>query len=195
MPRALPFALREQIVRLRQAGQTYAQIAATLRVKERSVEHLCKRYQARGEEGLSTGYSQCGPKQIAFDADIQQAALQMRREHPRWGGGLIRLQLMAQGAERALPSVRTLQRWFAAAGLTPARRIRPPVERTRGQEPHAVWEVDAKERMRLADGSGTSVLDVTDEASGALVGAEVFPPLLLDAGARGSGSGGDAGAV
>jgi transposase len=193
MPRALPFTLREQIVRLRQAGQTYAQIAASLQVKARSVEHLCKRYRARGEEGLSTDYSQCGPKQIAFDADIQQRALEMRREHPRWGGGLICLQLQELFAKRTLPCVRTLQRWFASAGLTPARRTRPPVERTRGEEPHAVWEVDAKERMRLADGTGTSVLDVTDEASGALVGAEVFPPLLLDAGAREGGSGGDAG--
>src|SRR5579872_3593812 len=107
MPRALPFTLREQIVRLRQADQTYAQIAATLQVKERSVEHLCKRYRARGEEGLSNDYSHCGPKQIAFDADIQQKALEMRREHPRWGGGLVRLQLIAQFAARGLPCVRT----------------------------------------------------------------------------------------
>src|SRR5579872_1723910 len=153
MPRALSFALREQIVRLRQAGQTYAQIAAALAVKERSVAHLCKRHQVRGEAGLKPDYSPGGPKQIAFDAEIKQAALAMRREHSGWGGMLIRLQLREQWLTRSLPSVRTLQRWFARAGLSPTRRMRPPVDRARGQEPHAVWQVDAKERMRLADGT------------------------------------------
>jgi transposase len=195
MPQALPFAIREQIVKRRQAGQTCAQIAIELKVKKRTVEHICNRYRTRGEEGLSTNYSHCGPQQIAFETDIHQAALQMRREHPRWGGGLIRLQLNEPFAQRTLPSVRTLQRWFAREGLSPGRRRRPPVDLTRGKQPHAVWQVDAKERMRLADGSGTSVLDVTDEASGALMGAEVFPPLLLDADVREGGSGGDAHSV
>jgi hypothetical protein len=45
---------------------------------------------------------------------------------------------------------------------------------------------------QLADGSGTSLLAATDEASGALLGVTVFPPLSLEAGADGTGASGDA---
>jgi hypothetical protein len=69
------------------------------------------------------------------------------------------------------------------------------MERQRGQEPHEVWEVDAKERLLLADGSGTSVLTVTDEASGALLGATPFPPVSLESGAADRGAAGAAAAV
>ena len=60
---------------------------------------------------------------------------------------------------------------------------------------HEVWEMDAKERMRLLDGSGASTLAVTDEASGALLAAVVFPPVSLDPGGGGEGPSGAAGGV
>jgi hypothetical protein len=82
-----------------------------------------------------------------------------------------------------LPSVRNLQRWFAQAGLAPVQSRRPPRVQQRGQEPHDVWQIDAKERLRLADGTGACVLNVTDEASRAALGASVFPPLPLGASA------------
>jgi hypothetical protein len=69
------------------------------------------------------------------------------------------------------------------------------MERQRGKEPHAVWEIDAKERLQLGDGSASSVLSVTDEASGALLGATPFPPLSLEPGGGDGGAGGAAGAV
>jgi hypothetical protein len=117
--------------------------------------------------------------------------LTLKREHPRWGAGLIRLQLAKQFPEEPLPHPRSLQRWFHDAHLQPTRATKPPVEKRRAREPHEVWEVDAKERMRLADGSSTCTLTATDEASGAIVGVAVFPPVSLDPGSRGRGQGGD----
>jgi hypothetical protein len=52
----------------------------------------------------------------------------------------------------------------------------------RGKVPHEVWAVDAKEQIRLGDGSLVSWLTVTDEGSGAILKAELFPPRTLDAG-------------
>src|SRR5207245_1974017 len=71
----------------------------------------------------------------------------------------------------------------------------PRVSRQRGQAAHAVWQMDAKERLRLADGSGTSVLTVTDEATGALLGVVPFPPVSLEPGAGAGGAAGPARAV
>jgi hypothetical protein len=192
MPRALPLPLREQVIDLRCQGHSPAAVAHALHVKERTVRHLWGRYQQRGRAGLETDYARCGRPGCRFPAELVEAALALKRQHPRWGAGFIRIELAERFPDTALPGMRTLQAWFAAATLQPARAQRPPMERERAQEVHAVWEMDAKERMRLGDGSGTSTLTVTDEASGAMLGTEVFPPVSLDAGRDDGGASGPA---
>jgi transposase len=170
-------------------------IAQSLNVPYRTVRNWWRRFRMEGEAGLQTHYDQCGPKQPKTDQAIHAAALTFKQEHPKWGGGLIRVELQKQFPGQGLPHVRTLQRWWARAGLQPARVKRPPVERERGKEPHAVWQMDAKERMRLADGSGTSVLAVSDEASGALLTATPFPPVPLYSSHAAGSPGGVASAI
>lgn len=195
MPRALPFPQREQIVQRHQQGETLAAIAQSLKVKYRTVRQWWRRFRLAGEAGLQTHYDHCGPKAPRAAPAVHQAALTMKQEHPTWGAGLIRLELLARFPDQPLPKERAIQRWFRAAGLQPPRAQGPPVERQRGKEPHAVWEIDAKERMHLADGSPTSVLTMTDEASGALLGATPFPPLSLESGRSDGGASRAAGAV
>jgi transposase len=181
MPRALPLPLREQIVELHAKGCSFVEVARALPVKERTAREIWRRYREAGRRGLQTHYAQCGRPGIRFPAALHEAALALKRQHPSWGAGFLRLELAPQFPGERLPGERTLQQWWRDAGLQPARAKRPPLERERAQKVHEVWEMDAKERMRLADGSGTSTLTVTDEASGALLGVEPFPPLLLDA--------------
>jgi hypothetical protein len=194
MPRALPLPLREQIVEAHQGGQPLTVIAQVLHLKYRSVRQIWGRYRQAGEAGLQTHYAHCG-RASPFSPALHQAALTLKREHPRWGAGLIRLELAGQFPDQPLPRERTLQRWLQRAGLQPARPQPPPVARDRAQTVHEVWEIDAKEQMRLADGSGTSVLTVTDEASGALLEAVVFPPLPLGAGRPPGGAAGPGGVL
>jgi transposase len=177
MPRALALPLREQIAQLRQQGLSYRQIAECLDVKERTVREICRRYRQQGEAGLQIHYERCGVRGIQFPAPIYQAALSLKREHPRWGAPLIRLQLAEPFPDTPLPGVRTLQSWFRAAGLQPVRPLRPPPNRNAAHAAHEVWQVDAKERMRLGNGSGASVLTATDEASGAILEVRVFSPV------------------
>jgi hypothetical protein len=40
---------------------------------------------------------------------------------------------------------------------------------------HEGWQIDAKEEMRLADGSKSSWLNITDEYSGMVIDPPVFP--------------------
>jgi hypothetical protein len=167
---------------LRQQGRTYAAVAAALKIKARSVRQIWTRYRRGGAAGLMPDYQRCGHPGSRFPAALREAALTAKRAHSRWGAGFIRIQLAEQFPEQALPGTRTLQEWFQAAGLQPARAQQPPVARDRAHTAHEVWEMDAKERMRLADGSGASTLAVTDEASGALLATEVFPPVSLGPG-------------
>lgn len=177
MPQAIPRPRREAIIALRQEGATLAQIATTLEMRERTVREICRRYRLQGPASVETHYDRCGSTGRRFPTPVWEAAVALKREHPCWGGGLIRLQLGEQFPHEPLPAVRTVQRWFLAAGLVPARSVRPVSERARAREAHEVWQIDAKERMRLADGSGTSVLSITDEASGAMVEGIVFSPV------------------
>jgi transposase len=188
MPRALPLPLREQIIRRHQQGESLLAIGQELSVPYRTVRRWWHRYQEGGAAGLHTHYERCGPQGPRAPAAVHAAALTLKREHPPWGAGLIRLKLVAQFGEAVVPKARALQRWFAVAQLQPARPQHPPVPRERGKVGHAVWEMDAKERMRLADGTGTSVLTVVDEASGALLKATPFPPVSVVGGEAGGGA-------
>ena len=188
MPRALPLPLREQIVRRHPQGETLTAIAHDLSVPYRTVRRWWHRHQQDGDAGLHTHYDRCGSQTPRAPAAVHTAALALKQEHPPWGAGLIRLQLIARFGEADVPQVRALQRWFVTAGLQPVRTKQPPVPRERGQEGHAVWEMDAKEQIRLADGTGTSVLTLADEASGALLEVTPFPPVSVVGGAAPRGA-------
>jgi transposase len=195
MPRALAQPLRERIVDQRQQGLSLRAIAQQMGLVYGTVRAWWARFRRQATDGLKTHYDRCGPRGSLFAAAIQQEALQMKKDHPRWGGTLVRLQLAERFVGDPLPGVRTLQSWWKAAGLQPPRAQQPPVPRQRGRVPHDVWQIDAKEQVRLGDRTGSCVLTVTDEASGALVGLLPFPPLLLDAGSGDCRTGGAAGTV
>src|SRR4029078_7967000 len=93
MPRALPLPLREQVIDLRCQGHSPAAVAHALHVKERTVRHLWGRYQQRGRAGLETGYGRSGRPACRFPAELVEAALALKRQHPRWGAGFIRIEL------------------------------------------------------------------------------------------------------
>lgn len=195
MPQAIALPLREQIVALRQQGMPLTKIARQLELSYGAVRRCWQRFCREGSAGLSPHYARCGCQKRRYPRALQETALALKREHPRWGGGLIRVELAQQFPKVALPSVRSLQRWFTQAHLQPPRSQRPAGISQRSRCVHEVWELDAKERMRLADGTPTCVLNVTEEASGALLGALVFPPVSLEPGSGNRCPAGDAGPV
>ena len=187
MPAALPVPLREQMVRLHEEGHLLVDIAHQLNVRYSTLCSWWRRYGKEGRAGLKPHYERCG-RHGPRDPQVQQAALTLKRAHPPWGAGRIRVELLALFPACPLPQVRAMQRWFRAAGLQPVRAQRPAGERQRGKPVHEVWEVDAKEQLRLGDGSPSSVLTGVDEASGALLEATPFPPVSLGPGGAGHGA-------
>jgi hypothetical protein len=68
-----------------------------------------------------------------------------------------------------------LQRWLHDAGLTPPPLLRVRcLDDRRASEPHQVWQMDAVEGLKLADGSGACWLRITDECSGAILATYPF---------------------
>jgi hypothetical protein len=121
MPRALPRAIREQIIELHDQGQTLGEIATALGLSYSTVRAVWRRYRDGGTEGLATRYHLCGSREAEFSTTVEQAAIALRSQHPDWSAARILESLRTQCPEEAMPTVRTLQRWFEAAGLARAR--------------------------------------------------------------------------
>src|SRR5579863_5268466 len=187
MPASIPIPVRQTILHRWQKGDSVAKVAEELQLSERTVRHLVRRFAQRGEEALAPDYARCGTKKIAVDSGSFQKAIDMRQQHPRWGGGLIRV--MLQEADEPCPSVRTLQRWFQNGKLSPAPPGRRPAsEKQRARCPHETWQMDAVDQLRLASGERVSWLRLVDECSGAVLKTVIFPPRLLGLGAARNGA-------
>ena len=93
MPRALPLPLREQIVERHQQGETLKWISQTSHIPYRTVLVCWRRYRLDGQQGLTNHYDRCGPDGPKYPQELIDKALKMKRDHSRWGGGLIRVQL------------------------------------------------------------------------------------------------------
>ena len=153
MPRAHPTAIRHQILGLRSQGLSLVQIASQLLLPYSSVRRLCRRHRDDPARPLNPDYSRCGRRHTAATEALFQAACALKRNHPTWGAGIIRVQLSEQYPGQAVPSVRALQQAFRRAGVNRPRPPRPSTPATpRATVPHQIWEVDAKERVRLASG-------------------------------------------
>jgi Helix-turn-helix domain len=147
MPRALPTEIRLDIVRRHLAGQALPQIATELRLSHDTVRALWRAFRNHGEDGLATRYHACGRATPATPEVILDAACRFKHDHPTWGAGRIRLQLLQDLAAGQVPSVRVLQRAFQRAGVNrPRRSQRPPTAVVRAPAPHEVWQVDRSRR-------------------------------------------------
>jgi len=179
MPSPIANSIRETIVERRQKGESLWSISSELKLSYETVKHLWQHWLKTGR--IEPNYQQAKRRGTRQFQEIYEQAIQMKREHPRWGAQLIRLELENLSDTR-LPSVRTLQRWFREAGVSRSASIQQQRVKSvqRGQTVHQVWAVDAKEAIWLQDGSWASWLIITDEASGALLTTSVFPPAELD---------------
>lgn len=174
MPLAIPLPQRQVIIRQHQQGLSLPQIAQQMGLSYWSVRQIWRQYRDRAEAGLAIHYDRCGSQSHRSDARIYRAACWLKRRHPTWGGGVIRVILQQRWPEVVIPQERTLQRWFQQGGLQPPRPQLPRLPRQRAQQVHEVWQLDGKSHIRLGNGESVSWLNIVDEYSGAQLSVEVF---------------------
>ncbi|WP_165236171.1 helix-turn-helix domain-containing protein, partial [Aquisphaera insulae] len=193
MPRPTDLSLRLAIARMAQLEASPPEIARRLGLPVSTVRDLVRRASGAGTGGpspadLRPGYR--AGERLRPTPPLLQGALDLRRSHPRWGSGRIRVELARTTPAAEVPSDRTLRRWLNGNGLAPAPPGRPRAEsRRRSARPHEVWQVDAADQKRLATGAMISWLRVADECSGAALHSRVFPPGLFHPGAPRAGAG------
>jgi hypothetical protein len=179
MPQAIAVPIRLDIVRRHGQGQSLADIAQDRGLPYGTVRQIWRHHRDQDRDGLRPRYERCGHPGPRGDARVIRAACWLKRRHPGWGAVLIGQLIHQRWPDRPMPHERTLQRWFRQAGVNRSPRRPTPQDRRRGGRPHEVWQADAVERVPLADGGRASWLTVTDEASGAILAAELSPPATL----------------
>jgi len=176
MPRPIPVPMRQAMFRLWQKGYGTRQIAESLGLPCSAVRRLLQRFRVHGMDGIPPDYWHPSVPEAA-PSDLVETAVSLRREHPTWGAGLIRVQLLLEAPGRPVPSERTLQRWFVRADLSPAPAGRPPrTHLDRAASPHETWQMYAIEHIRIRTREEVSWLRLIDECSGAVLWTAVFPP-------------------
>jgi hypothetical protein len=185
MPRPVPLPVRQKLWDRAQRGESVRSLAEAFQLPERTVRALCRRFRLRGARATEPDYHPPAVCPHAKPLDWRQDICRLRRDHPSWGAGLILVVLRERFPDRAWPSERTAQRWLQRAGLNPAPAGRRPRSNPlRAQRPHEVWQMDAAEVVRLADGTSVCWLRLVDEFTGAALRTTVFPPEPLGPGRR-----------
>jgi len=180
MPPPIPVPIRQALWQRARRGQSAPAIASALGLAVRTVRHLLRRLRTNGPAALSPSYHAQAAMMTGAMRQLHDAALQLRRDHPTWGAGLIRVMLRRQHPHGHVPAERTLQRWLARAGLAPAPKGRHPVANPqRAERAHEVWQMDAADQVPLRGGRRVSWLRMVDECSGAVLWTAVFPPSQL----------------
>ena len=190
MAQAHDILVRESVLIYRKRGYTMRETSDLLNISYDSVRTLCQRYAACDQSdgghksALLPRYANCGPQEKYYNPDMVQAALALKRLHPRWGAPRLHLalglEISAENAENAekpeeLPSIRTLERWFREHNLVKPKRQTGEPSIGRARAVHNIWEVDAKEQLELLDGQHACYLTMVDEKSGAWLASPVFP--------------------
>jgi transposase len=155
------------------------QVAAEFALSQRTVQRLFARFAQSGRDGITPRYAACGQRQSRQTAaQLVEQLAQARRQHPRWGSEMIRLEL--EDHHNRVPCARTIRRHLRKAGLQPAPAGRtpgsPPPRVPRATRPHQGWQIDAAEELRLNNGRRVCWLRVVDECTGAFLATVVFHP-------------------
>ena len=154
MGRAISVPQRQVIFQRAGLGHQADAIADDLGLKPDTVRRLIARLRQAGAAGIAPDYSRCGANQARrADADQIAAAVAMRRQHPSWGAGIIRVILAEQHPGRTLPAGRTIQRAFAKVWAESALPL-AGVEADPSTPPGRTAARDAADRRSRPDEAG-----------------------------------------
>lgn len=176
--RPYDYSYRIRAIALYERGSKKIQISEELGVNYYTILNWIKRYDQHGKEGLMPDYSKCGHSSRMAEG-LKAEAIQLKGDHPEWGSDYIRMKLRKKYPSAWLASSRQFRRYFAQAGVSPTQASQLP--KAEGENAWAKQEfyrvqVDAKEQLHTKDGKWNSYLTFTDEKSGAVLDAFVFPP-------------------
>jgi len=88
----------------------------------------------------------------SYDELLKYQVLRLKRQHPGWGAAYVlkKLQEDPQVKDKKLPSAMTIWRYWRSFGERLFRKRDPSKSELKSSEvPHGVWQMDAKESMKI----------------------------------------------
>ncbi len=168
-------AKRMEVIRLyTNEGYTMSKISEELDISYNSVRNWIKRYKEKGEAGLIPNYSSDGRPTI-YSKKIIEKAIIYKKTHPEWGAPFILIKLKDDFPDLERPKARWLQQIFKRNGLQPKKNKIPQPTNIWANKVFDCVQVDAKEKMKTADGQDCCYLNFVDEFSGSELDAFLFP--------------------
>jgi transposase len=177
-------AERNRMIDLKLQGYSLAAIASEMGWTTGCVRKWWRRYRKGGRAALDPidRRQQRGGRMSLFDVEVPQAFHAVKMAHPGWGAPLARLHVALQMgvSQSELPSLSTIEKYWAAVCphlLHTARRHPPPVPKERGTPAtlaHQRWQLDFKERMRVAGYGQVDVLNIRDEATPVKIASRLY---------------------
>lgn len=113
MGKALSYAVRKKITERRQKGETFCEIAQSLHCSESAVKKIWYAYKKEGEAAFDNKYDNCGRHSI-YSESVKQQANAIRDNQQ--GAYYVHSKLLELVKLCAVPSTRTLNRWWVKAG-------------------------------------------------------------------------------
>ena len=169
---------REQMISLYSKGISMLQISQQEGINYGTVKNLIKRYKNEGVKGLIPKYSQCGlTRQYESECSYRLVRL-YKHYHPKWGVSYILLKIKDKYPQLPLCGNRVYERRLKEDNKVTLSK-NPPLQLLyhpeRSRLPHDTWQIDAKERLDTLDGKAACYLTTTDEKTGCVLEAKVFP--------------------
>lgn len=148
-------------------GATVTDVARRNRVVRQTVHVWLRRYANGGMGALVAGSSRPARCPHQMPAEVEAAALEMRRRNPDWGPRRIVFELRRAGI-RPLPGRTSVYRALIRHGvIEPGKRARrrSDYKRWERSRPMELWQIDVVGRIKLADGTELSAVTGIDDHS------------------------------
>lgn len=159
---------REEFVRLAmQAGANKSELCHRFRISRPTGDKWIERFEAQGKAGLAdrSRRPHRTPKRTAVT--VEQAIVNLRRQHPAWGARTLRARLQAMGHTDLPASVSTIQAILERYALIDPQQSdkHKAFERFERAQPNELWQMDFKGHVALSSGGRCHPLTVLDDHS------------------------------
>lgn len=150
---ATTIAQRREMMRLVEEGYTYAEVAQQTGVSFWTARKWIRIGKKYGVQNLASSYGRprAGPLH-GFDPMVRYIALRLKRQHLKWGAEYVLKKLNEKhwAKKKELPSTTTIWRYWRNFGDRLFSKRDPSRSKVSPSNiPHGVWQMDAKESVKI----------------------------------------------
>lgn len=170
-------SLRTEFVHLAEReGANCSQLCRHFGISRKTGYKWLKRYREGGESALADRSRRPHHSPGRSAADMEALVVQVRQEHPAWGGRKIKAYLEHKG-HNWLPSPSTITAILRRNDQIPAEEAAKhrPFQHFEMEQPNQLWQMDFKGYFALKEGGYCHPLTVLDDHSRFLLGLRACP--------------------